>query len=385
MSDTVTRGVYPAIMSMLAIAATNANCHDSTPIDAAKDASKDAVPDTMPAVPRYVVIGGSDGMIRVAPFDTSTGAVGNFVAYRAGTSPSFLALAPDRKHLFATDEVDNLVRSFSFDSSNGALTARNDVASGGTGPTHISIDATGKWVMAANYTDGRYAVFAIATDGQLANASDGSAIGANAHYIGTDPSNRFAYIPCLGANYIAQRMFDATTGTLRPLAAPNPAAIASQTGAGPRHMAFRSDGKFAYVVNEINSTITTYSVDNGNGGLTATGSISTLPAGFSGATTGAEIATTGNGRFVYSSNRGHDSIAGFASNPSSGALTSIGFTATNGATPRSFSIDASGTWLAVANQASKNFSLFKIGSDGSLVVTGSTIAMTAAPTFIGLF
>ncbi len=346
------------------------------------DATTDAA--TAPGV-AYVFVGSDDGKIRVAPFDRSTGSVGSFVAYAAGSNPAFLALAPDGKHIFAADESANRVLAFAVDRSTGALTSLGGRDSTSTGPTHVSVDATGRWLLVAHYTGGRYAIFPIASDGQLGAATDSADIGGNAHFIAAEPSNRFVYVPCLGANYVAQRSFDVTTGKLQLLPPPAPAAVPSVTGAGPRHLALRRDGKFGFVVNERNSTVTSYAIDSNTGALTAGASLSTLPSGFSGNNTGAGIAITPDGRFLYSSNRGHNSVASFAIAAATGALTALGHTPTDGVTPRAIAIDASGRWLVAGNQASNTLRIFAVASDGGLSPVATPLSVPAKPTFVAIF
>lgn len=370
----------------LTSAIVTASCSSPNKV-APDDAVKhDAVTDAS-AIPSktFVFIGSDDGNIRVASFDGTTGAIGTFTTYPAGRNPSFLALAPDRKHLFAVDESANRVMAFAVDGTTGALTARGERDSTSTGPTHLSVDATGRWLLVAHYTGGRYAIFPIATDGSIGTASDSADIGGNAHFIAADPSNRFVYVPCLGANYVAQRQLNLTTGKLQALPAPAPASVASASGAGPRHLAFRGDGKFAYVVNEHNSTVTSYSIDGSTGALTSGASLSTLPAGFTGNNTGAGIAATPDGKWLFTSNRGHDSISRFAIAPASGALTALGHTATGGATPRALAVDATGQWLIVGNQASKTIAVFAVGSDGGLSPTAAPLAVAGKPTFVSIF
>ena len=346
------------------------------------DATSDAASD--PGV-AYVFVGSDDGKIRVAAFDRSTGAVGAFGAYAAGTNPAFVALAPDGQHLFAVDESANRVLAFTVDRSTGALTSLGGRDSTSTGPTHLSVDATGRWLLVAHYTGGRYAIFPIASDGQLGAATDSADIGGNAHYIAAEPSNRFVYVPCLGANYVAQRSFDVATGKLQLLPPPAPASVPSVAGAGPRHLALRRDGKFGFVVNERNSSVTSYAINSPTGALTAGASLSTLPTGFAGNNTGAGIAITPDGNFLFTSNRGHNSIAGFAIAAATGGLTAVGHTSTDGATPRAIAIDTSGRWLIAGNQGSNTLRIFAVASDGGLSPVATPLSVPAKPTFVAIF
>ncbi len=382
-----TPGRYAAaIATLMMVAATTmlACNHRNNPDAVNRDTMNAMDAATDPGV-AYVFVGSDDGNIRVATFDRSAGTVGTFTAYAAGTNPAFLALAPDGKHMFAVDESAHRVLAFAVDRGTGAITARGGRDSTSTGPTHLSVDATGRWLLVAHYTGGRYAIFPIASDGQLGAATDSADIGGNAHFIAAEPSNRFVYVPCLGANYVAQRSFDGTAGKLRPLAAPAPSAVPSVTGAGPRHLALRRDGNFGFVVNERNSTVTSYAIDPDTGALTAGASVSTLPSGFAGNNTGAGIAITPDGNFLFASNRGHNSIASFAIAATTGALTALSHTATDGATPRAIALDASGRWLIAGNQASNTLRIFAVGSDGGLTSVASPINVPAKPTFVAIF
>ena len=355
-----------------------------SPLDAAVDASpKDATADTSPAPdastpkPLFVLVGSGDGKIRVFSVAEPSGALTPMGTASPGGSPSFLAMDPATKKVYAVDEANDQVRAFTFDPKAGSLTdLGTPVASGGGGPTHVSIDATGKLVLVANYGGGTASVFPILGTGALGPASDTKAPGKNAHLAITSPSGGWAFVPCLGSNLIAQYKLDANekltaNGTVSPPA-----------NAGPRHLAFRPDEKFAYGINELASTVTTYAYDGTSGKLTAQATLSSLPANYAGQNTGAEIVVHPSGAFVYGSNRGHDSIVAFASDKNTGALSLVGHVSTGGKTPRSFALDPDAKLLFAANQASGTVAAFTIGSNGLPVASGSPVAIPS-PTFVG--
>ncbi|HEY5246269.1 MAG TPA: lactonase family protein, partial [Acidimicrobiales bacterium] len=273
---------------------------------------------------------------------TSAGSVAAF-----GTAPSFLAVDPAGKHLYAVDEVTpGRVGAYAIDASSGALTFQAAVASGGDGPPFVSVDPQGRWVLVANYTSGTVAVLPIQADGSLGAAADTESVGAEAHMIVAEPSDRFVFVPCKGADFVAQFLFDASTGKLTPNAVPR---LATAAGAGPRHLAFHPDGATAYLIAETASTMTALDFDATTGTLTAVQTVSTLPAGFTGTNTAAEVHVHPSGKWLFGSNRGDDSIVVFALD-ASGHMTPQGFTKTGGTTPRDFTLDPGGAWLYAANQ-----------------------------------
>lgn len=313
--------------------------------------------------------------------NASTGAtapVGSVASF--GSAPSFLAIDAAAKHLYAVDEnTPGQVGAYSIDPSTGALTFQNAVASGGDGPPFVGLDHSGKWVFVANYTSGTVAVLPVNADGSLGAAVDTESSGAMAHMIAPDPSNRFVFVPCLGADYVAQYLFDSSTGKLTPNATPH---VAAAAGAGPRHIAFHPTLNVAYVVAETASTVTAYAFDPTAGTLSPTQTVSTLPSGFSGTNTAAEIHVHPSGKWLFASNRGADDIAVFALD-ASGAMTPHGFTASGGTTPRDFSLDPTGALLYVANQGTGNVVPFRFdATSGTLTSAGAAISVPSA-SFVG--
>lgn len=308
----------------------------------------------------------------LTPADTITAFAGN---------PSFMAIDPAAAHLYAVSESTSRVGGYAIDPATGALTSLNDVASGGNGPAHVFVERSGHSVLVANYGDGNVAVFPIQADGRLGAASQTLLAGQNAHQIITDPSNKFAFVPCLGSDWVAQYTFDATTGTLTPNATPH---LMTAANAGPRHLAFAPDGKFAYLLNEKASTLSVLALDTTTGRLSALQTVSTLPSGFSGSNTGAEVWVHPGGNFVYASNRGDNSIAVFSRNATTGMVTLVGHTKTGGATPRDFTLDPDGRFVYAANQGSNNVVQLAVDATaGTLTQTGSPVS-ASMPTFVGV-
>ncbi len=310
------------------------------------------------------------------------------------TNPSFLAIDPSRRFLYAVNEVQNYkgassgaVSAFAINlgadgRQTGTLSLLNQVPSRGADPCYIAFDKSGKYALVANYTGGSVAVFPVQSDGHIGDPSAfvqhrGSSVnkerqeGPHAHWIETTPDNRFAIAVDLGLDELLVYHFDASKGSLTPN---DPPYASVDPGAGPRHLAFHPNGKFAYVVNELQSTITAFSYDPGRGVLEKLKTVSTLPKGFSGSNDTAEIRVHPNGKFLFASNRGHDSIAVFSVDSRTGALTLVDHYPTQGKTPRNFEIDPSGKLLFVANQGSDNIVVFRINSDnGRLTPTGQTL------------
>jgi 6-phosphogluconolactonase len=239
-------------------------------------------------------------------------------------------------------------------------------------------------VLVANYGGGSVASLPIAADGRVGRAVStiqhaGSSVnkqrqeGPHAHSINLDAANRFAFAADLGLDQVLVYKFDTATGKL---AGNNPAAANVTPGAGPRHFAFHPGGKFAYVINEIANTVTAFGYDASRGVLTPVQEISTLPKDFQGTSYTAEVVVHPTGKFVYGSNRGHDSIAIFSVDPQSGKLTAAGHQPTEGKTPRNFAIDPTGTWLFAENQDSGTIAVFRIDPQtGGLKPTGQKLSV----------
>ena len=326
-------------------------------------------------------------------FDSDTGKLTSIGIAAETTNPSFLAVHPNHRFLYAVNETGNYrgqksgaVSAFSIDRATGKLTLLNQVASRGADPCYITADKTGKYVLVANYTGGSVAVFPVLEDGRLGEASSfiqhtGHGTdpqrqeGPHAHSIDLSPDNHFAIVDDLGLDETLVYRFDSAKGALTlndpqlytTLAKADP-------GAGPRHFAFHTSGKFAYVVNEMGSTVSAFSYEGDRGVLRRLQTISTFPKDFSAHNDDAEIEVHPSGKFLYASNRGHDSIAVFAIDPDKGTLTQIEYAPTKGQTPRSFEIAPGGSLLFAANEKSDNIVVFRINPQtGRLAPTGKVL------------
>jgi 6-phosphogluconolactonase len=299
--------------------------------------------------------------------DTSNGALTVIDSTQDIENPSFLTISPDKKYLYAVSEMpknNGAVCAYKIE-NNGKLLKINDVSSYGTAPCHVSMDKTGKYVFIANYATGNVASYGVKADGGLTDSLSmqrDSGEQAWAHQILTLPNQKSVWVVDKGLD----KIFTYDLNEKGQLTSRK--SIATAKGAGPRHLALTPNGKFAYVINELNSTINAY---NFNAELIENQVISTLPEGFTASNTTAEIAVHPNGQFVYGSNRGHNSIAIFKIEPHTGKLTSIGHEPTQGAIPRNFMITPDGKLLLVANQNSDNVVAFSIdGATGLLKPTG---------------
>jgi len=323
-------------------------------------------------------------------FDVATGQSTSLGLVAETPNPSFLAIAPGGRFLYAANEVSDYqgeksgaVSAYAIDGKSGKLTFLNQVPSGGAGPCHVTLDKTGKYVLVANYDTGSVAVFPVLKDGKLGEASSvvqHSGHGADpkrqkgphAHEIELSSDNRFAIAADLGLDELLVYKFDAAKGTLT---ANDPPFGKVDPGAGPRHFAFHPGSRFVYVTNEMTSTATGFSYNAARGTLSKLKSVSTLPEGFKGNNDTAELEMHPDGGFFYVSNRGHDSIALFAVDPATGAHRFVETVSTGGKTPRNFAIDPTGTYLFAANQESDNIVIFKIDQKtGHLTPTGQVLA-----------
>ena len=331
----------------------------------------------------YTKPGGSQGIYHYR-LNLDTGAVTEGGLAAESKSPSFLALHPNKKFLYACNEAGGgSVSAFAIE-ADGKLRALNQQSSKGGGPAHVWVDGAGKYALVANYGGGSIAALPIKDDGSLGEATGfvqhtGSSVNPkrqkepHAHAIYTDASNQRVYVCDLGLDKVLIYRLD-EKGTLTPS---EPASAAVPPGSGPRHMAFAPKGGYAYVINELLSTVTAFKHDAGTGALTELQTISTLPAGFSGNNSTAEIFAHPNGKFLYGSNRGHDSIAVFAIGED-GKLTPVDHTSTQGKMPRNFGIDPSGKFLLAANQGSDNVVVFRIdAASGKLTPAGHSFQVGA--------
>jgi 6-phosphogluconolactonase len=326
--------------------------------------------------------------IYVAQFNPATGKLTAAELAAETKNPTFLALDPQRQFLYAVNEVGDFgggnsgaVSSFKLDRKTGVLTFLNQKPSGGSGPCHLAVAENGKCLLVANYGSGSTAVLPIGSDGRLSDPSDsvqhhGSSVnhqrqeGPHAHFVTWDPSQRFALTCDLGLDKVLCYRLNPS---LSALSAGDPPFSSLKPGSGPRHLAFSPNGRFAYVLNELASTLTCCVYDASTGELKEIQTLSTLPETFHGQNTCAEIQIHPSGRFLYASNRGHDSIAVFALDSNSGKATNTQYEPTQGKTPRHFSLDPSGRWLIAENQDSDSVVVFAVDSQtGKLSPTGTS-------------
>jgi 6-phosphogluconolactonase len=333
--------------------------------------------------------------IYVSRLNLADGAVSRPELAAETTNPSFLAPHPSGSFLYAVNEIGNFegrrvgsVSAFAIDRASGTLTLLNRQASGGDGPAHLVVDGPGRNALVANYGGGSVAVLPIEKNGALRTATSvvqhtGSSVNAqrqkepHAHSINVDPSGARAYVADLGIDKVVVYTYDGARGTLTPN---DPPSAALKPGAGPRHFAFHPSGRFAYVINELQLTVTAFAHDATRGALTEMQTISTLPDGQQPLPTysTAEVQVHPSGRFLYGSNRGHDSISVFAIDQATGRLTYVHTEPTQGSTPRGFGIDPTGAYLLAGNQRSDSVVVFRIDQkSGRLTPTGVKVEVGA--------
>lgn len=328
--------------------------------------------------------GDSRGIYRLR-LDDKTGKLTAKALSATTENPSYLALHPNGKYLYSVNELAPVgrVSAFSISPDSGALTFLNDASARGPGTCHITVDKAGRNVLAANYDGGSVVVVPILADGRLKEPSDfvqhqGSGAnpkrqkGPHAHGVYLDESNRYVYVTDLGLDKVMIYKLNAASGKLTPS---DPAFGETAPGAGPRHMAMSPKEDFAYIISEMACTVTAYSRDKKTGALTSIQTISTLPEGTSvlPAFSTAEIEMHPSGKFLYGSNRGHDTIVVYAVDGKTGELTLLQHMSTGGKVPRGFAVSPDGKWLIAANQNSGNLVVFKVDTKtGKLSETGNT-------------
>ena len=325
--------------------------------------------------------------------NTETGALEKVLSVKAGENPSYLALDEEQRHLYAVNETTNYegknsgaVSAFAMDQPSGNLTLLNKVSSQGGAPCHISLgDPEKKTVLVANYMGGNVAAFPVQQYGKLGEAASvqqHKGTGPNkerqeaphAHYIAPSPDGRYAFAVDLGTDQILGYRFNDQPGSLIPN---EPAvAFAMKPGTGPRHMVFHPEGRYAYVINELNSTMTALAYDSDIGTFSEVQTISTLPADYKGENSCAAVKVSADGKFLYGSNRGHNSIVVYSLDGATGKLTLVQHQNTSGDWPRDFTLDLTGNILLVAHQRSDNIVSFKVDkASGRLTPAGHEVAV----------
>ena len=337
----------------------------------------------------YTNKGTSDG-IYLCKLNLATGELTKFSSAKS-QDPAFLAIDRKRKFLYAANEIGEFqgkksgaVSAFSIHPKTGELTFLNQQATNSPGPCSVIVDKTGKCVLAANYSGGSVSAFPVKADGSLGELSDlvqhqGSSINPNrqkephAHTIIIDDSNRYAFCADLGMDKVMIYKLDAKRGKLTPN---TPAFAAVKPGAGPRHFKIHPNNKFAYVINELDETVTVFAFDKAIGALKEIQTVPTLPADFTGTSYCADIHVHPSGKFLYGSNRGHDSIVVYRIDASTGKLTVAQHQSTQGKWPRNFAVDPTGQFLLVANQNTNNVVIFRIDAQtGQLSLTAHTLEL----------
>ena len=335
----------------------------------------------------YTDGGKSQGIYRLF-LDTTTGAMRVDGVAAKTANPSFLALHPNGRVLYAVNEVDEhagqatgAVSAFRVARDSGELTLLDQLPSHGKSPCYVSVDRRGRVVLVANYGSGTIAAFTVRQDGGLARATtvvqhQGRGPNAerqtspHAHCILTDPDNHRVLAADLGNDGILVYRFDdrsmSSAGTR----------VATKPGAGPRHLAFHPNGRFLYVINELDSTLGVYAYDAERGSLAEVQVTPASPSGTAAANHPADVHVATSGRFLYASNRGDDTIAVFAIDPTSGQLTAVQQVSTGGRTPRNFALDPTGKFLLAANQRSDSILSFRVDTDtGRLTPTGHLVEL----------
>lgn len=323
--------------------------------------------------------GGSEGIYSYR-LDMASGRLERIGAIGGIENPTFLALAPSGEHLYAVEAVTpGAVHAYSIDRRTGDLSPLNQQPSEGDGPCHVSVDQTGRYVLIANYMSGSVAALPIDERGALLPATgfvqhEGSSVDPDrqtephAHSIILDQANAFAFAADLGTDKLMIYKLDLASGKL--LANDSPW-VRTPPGAGPRHFDFHPSGRFAYLINEMGSSVTAFHYDPPRGMLNEIHTVPTIPSSFDGVNHCADVHVHPSGRFLYGSNRGHDSIAVFSIDQDTGQLTALGHESTQGETPRNFIIDPSGTYLLAANQDTHDIVTFCIDQEnGTLEPTG---------------
>jgi 6-phosphogluconolactonase len=321
--------------------------------------------------------------------DPGTGRLTHRLTVPEVMNPSFLTLSPDRRFLYTVNEAMEIngvpgggVSAFAVDPATGGLTLLSKHSTHGGDPCYISVDHTARCVLVANHGGGSVTVFPILADGSLGPASqvaqhEGHSIDPvnqaqpHGHCVATDPSNQFALCCDKGIDRVLVYRLDPAAAQITLNDAPPGV---SRPGSGPRHLSFHPNGQFVYVINEIASTITAFAWDGSQGTLEEIETVPTLPAGYAGRNSTADIHVHPNGKFVYGSNRGHDSIVIYAIDEATGRMTYVGHEPTRGRTPRNFTLDPSGTYLFAANQNSSTIVTFRIDpATGGLTPTGQVL------------
>jgi 6-phosphogluconolactonase len=317
----------------------------------------------------------------ISRFDSETGTLTSPAFIQQSDAPSFFAIHPDGKHLYTCNSLDTYegkpggtLSAYAIDPKTGRLTLLNRKPTGAN-PCHLSLDRTGRFVLDADYNGASICVYGIETNGSLGNRTafvrhTGRSIhperqaGPHPHSILVSPDNHYALVTDLGADKVYVYRFDDSRGTLVPN---QPEAVSLSPGSGPRHLKFHPGGKWVYVLNELSNTVAAFRWNSGEGTLKQFQTASIVPADFKGSSTAGEIQVHPNGKFLYASNRGHDSIAMFRIDADTGQLTALGHVSTQGKMPRYFGLDPSGNWILLCNHDSDNVVVYRVDQETGLL------------------
>jgi 6-phosphogluconolactonase len=335
------------------------------------------------ASPEYLTFIGNFGSgIPEFRLDTATGKLNPLGSMASTKTPAWLAIAPSGQYVYAVNEQADSISAFQVDAATGKLTALNQVPTKGKGPCHASVDHTGKALFVANYGSGSLESFQIQPDGKIgapasfiqnegSSANKQRQAGPHAHSANISPDNRFLVLADLGLDKLLVFKIDPATAKLTPN---DPPFTSIKPGSGPRHLVFSPNARFAYVIDEMGNTIIGFSWDKRKGVLKEIQSVGTLPDGFTGENTTAEIYMSPDGKFLYGSNRGTGTIAVYAADANTGMLTKVQDAATGGTTIRSFGIDPTGQFVLAGLQEKNSVVEFKRDkASGKLTLTGEKV------------
>ena len=320
---------------------------------------------------------GSKG-IYVSRFDASSGRMGPILLALEAEDPSYLAVHPNHRFLYSTNEVggrNGTVSAYAIESATGELRLLNQAPAQGRGTCHIGLDSGGRMLAVVNYVTGTVASYPVLADGRLGEVVSVMQIrgaeGPHPHSANFAPDDRFLIVPDVGTHKVHLYRVDPAQASLQPH---GPAEIPDRPGNGPRHLAFHPSGRYCYIIEETANRVMALKWDERHGTLEEIQRVPTIPESFSGETYTAEIVVHPTGKFLYGSNRGHDSIVIFSIDPDSGRLTTVDYTPTRGSYPRNFNLDPSGRWLIALNRESNNVVTFAVAPQtGKLTPTGQVL------------
>lgn len=327
-----------------------------------------------------LLVSGGAPVISTLAFHPATGTATPRATSEA-LAPSYLDVHPNGRFAYGCGRDRIVALAIRPD---WTFTRINDVSSGGKGTCHVAVHPGGRWVFNACYGGGQMGISAVKEDGSLEEPAQVVKPGIKAHQVVFDATGRFVFVPCLGSDWIAQYRFDPQTGALTPN---EPATVATAKGAGPRHLAWHPSRTFAYLINELDATLTALAYDADKGVLTPVQTLLTLPADFDvKKNSAAAVVVAPSGRFVYASDRGHDSIAIVRLDDGGARMTLVANEKAGGEInfPRCFALDPNGSWMAVANQKGASVTLLKVDPATGLLTRTGSVAVPAGPTYVRL-